>query len=431
MVISYFWATLLQPLLERPVFPDFKVFFAGAVALRQGADPYLPFLSRGGRYDFQPLYNYPPITAWLIEPLVAQGPSTAALLVLLVLQLCVAAFVFLVYRALRPLPRQEVALGLLLALGFGPVYANLWNDQVNLVLLGLSGAMLLGYVRGDAWWGGAAYGAAVAFKPLQPVQGLLLAWGRRRWMLAAAVVVGLALLLLPGPPLAWEFVTRVLTGVAGGTGFRENATPAGFLERLFHPAAFYDASAPGGPLERAVYLAIALGVIGLTWWRLGSRPRVDGLGRAAELATATAASPLVLTVAHTFHLVLLLLPILVLLRLGIARSDGRSLAAAAGGWLLLGPVHFAMLTAMAGGFSNDLVLRAWNECQLLGVVVLWLGCLQALRERSEEPALQKQAQDDHPVRDRRDPRVGNQEGERNREGAAKATPPDQLPPAPG
>ena len=103
-----------------------------------------------------------------------------------------------------------------------------------------------------------------------------------------------------------------------------------------------------------------------------------------------AASPLVLSIAHSFHLVLLLLPILVLLHVGIARSDRVAVAAAVAAWLLLGPVHQAMLAAVGAGFTTDLVLRVWNESQLAGILLLWLGCLYSLRERSQEPALEEQ-----------------------------------------
>src|SRR3984893_11369061 len=93
-------------------------------------------------------------------------------------------------------------MALLLALvpiSFEPVAANFDEGQVNLVLLGLSGVWLLGWVAGDRWWGGAALGLAVAVKLLQGPVGLLLVWGRRWRMLAAAAVAGLALWLLAVP----------------------------------------------------------------------------------------------------------------------------------------------------------------------------------------------------------------------------------------
>ena len=100
-----------------------------------------------------------------------------------------------------------------------------------------------------------------------------------------------------------------------------------------------------------------------------------------------AAAPLLLTISHSFHLAMLILPILVLVRAGIERRDNRLLGAAIGGWLLIGPVHGGMLAAIANHFALDPVLRVWNESQLLGMLLLWLGCLAALRARpSSHPA---------------------------------------------
>jgi hypothetical protein len=117
------------------------------------------------------------------------------------------------------------------------------------------------------------------------------------------------------------------------------------------------------------------------------------LGRASEVAAAVSASPLVLSIAHTFHLVLLLLPMLVLVHLGFVRRDRLAVGAAIGAWLLLGPVHGAMLSAIGAGFSADIPLRLWNESQLAGMMVLWLGCLRAIREPTDEPALGAPARD--------------------------------------
>ena len=377
----YLWSTLVQPLLVRPVFPDFAQCFRAATRLRGGVDPYLSFLAIG-HYS----YNgsecaYAPLTPWLVEPFTPLGEENAALVVLVLLQLCLVAFLVLFYRGLRPVSRHEVALGALLLLGFEPVFANLWNDQSNILVLLVSAVVLGAYLDGDHWRGGVAYGLAIAIKPLQPAVGLLLFWGRRWWMVAAAVAAGVLASLLPGPRLLWEYLTRVLPAETGGTGFRDNAAPAGFLERLFHPATFYDGTAQGGLAVRGLYAAVVVAVLAVTWWRLGRSPRADRQGRAVEMATAVAASPLLLTISHTFHAALLLVPILLLVHVGLERRDRRLLGAAAIGWLCLGPVHSGMLTAIGNRFTVDAVLRIWNESQLLGMVVIWLGCLAALRAR--------------------------------------------------
>ena len=381
---TYLWSSLIERFLFRRVFADFKVFLAGAQALEQGRDPYLSFLVQS-HYDFAPNYLYPPMVAWLVQPLLGIGVENAALLVLVILQVCVVAFLWLTYRTLRPVSRHEIAFGVILSLSFGPLFANLWNDQVNVVLLPLCAAVLLAYCRGDRWWGGATYGLAMALKPLQPVMGLLLFWGRRGRMLAAAVIVGLVVLVIPGPGLASEFVFKVLPALSKGTGLGANAAPAGFLERLLHPTAFYDARVQSDLVVNLLSLVVVVSVIALTWWRLGRRPRTTSLGRATEMAVAMAASPLILPVSNSWHLVLLLIPILVLIRVGLANSSGWVVTAALVSFLFIGPVYYGLERLISIGFFpsgfaivNDPVVRIWTESQLLGMVILWLGCLRAL-----------------------------------------------------
>jgi hypothetical protein len=381
IAISYSWWTLVLPFLTRPAFSDQDFVYTASAAIRSRSDPYA-WIASGYTYG-RPVYIYPPLWAWLQQPLVPIGRENTALVLLVLLQLCLAGFLALLYRALRPVDWQEIALGAILAVAYVPVLANLWSDQVNLVVL-LAGAFALSaYVAGDRWWGGAAYGVAMALKPLQPAVGLLLVFGRRRRMVVAAALVGILASLLPGPRLLGRYLEAVFGAAAGATGFRDNAAPAGFVQRLLHPASFYDGSAPADVAVRAVFVIVILLVVGVSWWRLGSRPRTRPLGRSLELAAGAAASPLLLSIAHSFHLVLLLLPILVLLHAGLARQDRLAVGMAVGAWLLVGPVHGAMLSAIGAGLNIDALLRIWNESQLAGILLLWLGCLRALDGASE------------------------------------------------
>jgi hypothetical protein len=386
---SYLWWTLIHPFLTRPAFSDQDFVYTAAAAIRSRSDPYA-WVAGGYTYG-RPVYIYPPLWAWLQQPLLPLGRENVALLLLVLLQLCVAAFLAVLYRTLRPVDPQEVALGAVLTLAFAPLFANLWSDQVNLVVLLLVGVAMAAYVRGDRRWGGAAFGAAMALKPLEPGLGLLLVFGRRTRMLVAGLIAGLAFSLLPGPRLLANYLLDVFGAAAAATGFRDNAAPAGLLARLFHPDTFYNGGAPGDLGLRLLFAAAALAVVGTSWWRLGRRPRRRPLERALEVAVAVGAAPLLLSIAHSFHLVLLLLPILVLLHVGFARRDRRAVAAALAAWLLVGPVHGAMLSAIGSGFGSDLVLRVWNESQLAGILVLWLGCLASLSPAQPESTAVKLA----------------------------------------
>jgi hypothetical protein len=92
-----------------------------------------------------------------------------------------------------------------------------------------------------------------------------------------------------------------------------------------------------------------------------------------------AVSPLLATLAWPSHLVLLLLPILVLVSEGLDRRNQRLLGLVFISWLLLGPVHTTLLTAIAAGVANDLLLHVWDEASVAGVALLWLASLYALR----------------------------------------------------
>ena len=372
---SYLWWTLLDPFLTRPRFSDQDFVYTASAAIHSDGDPYAWIA--GGYFYGKPVYLYPPLWAWLEQPLLPLGREGAALTLLVLLQLSLAASLLLLHRALRPVDRQELALWLVLLFAFTPVFANLWSDQVNLMVLLLMVVAMNAYLGAGRWWGGTAYAVAMALKPLEPGFGLLLLAGRRWWMLLAAVVGGLVLLGVPSPVLMYRYLTKVFVASSGATGFRDNAAPAGLLARLLHPGTFYTGAAPADPILKVAFAVLVLAVVAVSWWRLG-KPRADRLGRAAEVAVAIAAAPLMLSIAHSFHLVLLLVPILVLLHLGLRAGDPLTVGAAIAAWLLVGPVHGAELSAIGAGFSDDLLLRIWNESQLLGIVVLWLGALRAL-----------------------------------------------------
>jgi hypothetical protein len=113
------------------------------------------------------------------------------------------------------------------------------------------------------------------------------------------------------------------------------------------------------------------------------------------MAAAVAALPLLTTAFH--QLAFLVLPLLVLLRVGLGRGDHRLLAAAGGCWLLISPVHTAFLTAIATGFRQDLVLRVWAESQIVGILALWGGCLLALNPLPALPASVEETKDTLPA----------------------------------
>jgi arabinofuranan 3-O-arabinosyltransferase len=283
--------------------------------------------------------------------------------------------------ALRALEVHDWQLGLLLvlvAIAFEPVAGNFDEGQVNLVLLGLSGVWLLAWVGGDRWWGGAALGAAVAIKLLQAPLGLLLLWGRRWRMVAAAAAAGAALWLVAVPQYLPEYLFKVAPVLEAGTGLFENHSPGGTVARLLDPGTFLGAVRDTSPAARLITTAIALVVLAVTFWVLG-RPGPVRRGLALEAAAVVAAGPLVASYSWGTHLVLLLLPMTVLVAWAIRRRDWVVLGLVAAGWILIGPAHNWFQTLLVSGYPNLLVLRLMAEFGVVGITVVWVASLLAVR----------------------------------------------------
>jgi hypothetical protein len=298
----------------------------------------------------------------------------------------VVVFLVTTLRALGVRGWQSTALLVLVVIAFEPVAANIDEGQINLVLLGLSGIWLLGWVRGDRWWAGVALGAGVAVKLLQAPLGLLVLWGRRRRMLAGAAVAGLALWLVAVPQYLPDFLLKVAPVLSAGTGLFENHSPGGTVARLLDPGTFLGTVANTPPAARVITLLISLAVLVATFWIL-RRPATQGRTRALEAAAMVAAGPLIASYSWGTHLVLLLLPMLVLLHWAIVRRDWLVVGLVAAGWMLIGPGHNLFQTLLISGYSNMLVLRLMAEFGVVGITAIWAAALLAVsRQRSSDRA---------------------------------------------
>ena len=388
ITLLYLWRTLVQPALTGALPPDFSSnYMAAAARIASGRDPYDLCVIQGCATQgqtFTPLplagvqYVTPLPVAWMLQPLVGADPRIQLALVIAVLQISLLVFILTALRASAVADWQLGALLVLVTISFEPVAGNFDEGQVNLVLLGLSGIWLLGWVAGDRWWGGVALGAAVAIKLLQAPLGLLLLWGRRWRMVLGAMVTGLALWLLAVPQYLPEYLFKVAPVLAAGTGLFENHSPGGTLARLFDPGTFLGAVRDTAPAARVITTAIALAALGVTFWVL-RRPRADRSGRALEAAAVVAVGPLVASYSWGTHLVLLLLPMLVLVAWSIHRRDWVVLGLVATGWLLIGPGHKWFQTLLVSGYPNMLVLRGMAEFGVVGVTCVWVASLVAIR----------------------------------------------------
>jgi Glycosyltransferase family 87 len=382
ILLLYVWQGVVQPLLFNGYFGDFQESYMRAAArLASGQDPYDLCQTLGCLEPTGPQYVTPLPLAWLLQPLVHVDSHVLAIGVVVLLNASLVVFLVCMLRALQVREWQLAALLVLVALAFEPVLGNIVEGQINLVLLALSGVWLLGW-NADRWWGGAALGVAVALKLIQAPMGLLVLWGRRWSMLAAALVAGLGLWLLAAPQYLLEYAFKVVPAISAGTGFFENHSPGGTVARLLDPSTFLGPTR-GAPLAaRIITTAIAIAALGVTFWVLG-RPRTDRSGRSLEAAAIVAVAPLVASYSWGTHLVLLLLPMLALIAWGVRRRDWMVLSLVAAGWLLIGPGHKLLQDLMVSGYSNLVVLRVMAEFGVVGITCVWVAALVAIgRDRT-------------------------------------------------
>ena len=383
---SYAWRTVVLPLASGGLPEDFTVnYMAAAARIAAGHNPY--DLAAATRLTVAgPQYVTPLPVAWMLQPLLHANAATQLIVVLAVLQLSLVVFLVTTLRALGVKDWQPTVLLVLVAIAFEPVAANIDEGQVNLVLLGLSGIWLLGWVRGDRWWAGAALGVGVALKVLQAPLGLLVLWGRRWRMLAGAAIAGLALWLIAVPQYLPDFMFKVAPVLSAGTGLFENHSPGGTVARLLDPGTFLGSVANTSPAARVITLVIAVAVLVVTFWVL-RRPAAQGRARTLEAAALVAAGPLIASYSWGTHLVLLLLPMLVLLHWAIARRDWLVVGLVGAGWMLIGPGHNWFQTLLISGYSNMLVLRVMAEFGVVGITAIWAASLVAVsRQRSADRA---------------------------------------------
>jgi len=381
----YAWRTVVLPLASGALPEDFTVnYMAAAAKIASGHNPFdlspsLQLTVAG------PQYVTPLPVAWMLQPLLHASPAVQLAVVLIALQASLAVFLWTALRALGVRGWHMPLLLVLVAIAYEPTMANIDEGQVNLVLLALSGIWLLGWMRGDRWWAGAALGAGVAIKLLQAPLALLVLWGRRWRMLVGAVAAGLALWLVAVPQYLPEFIFKIAPVLSAGTGLFENHSPGGTVARLLDPNTFLGAVTTTPPAARLITAAISLVVLVATFGVL--RRPAKGHARALEAAAMVAAGPLIASYSWGTHLVLLLLPMVVLFHWAIRRRDWLVVGLVGAGWMLIGPGHNWFQTLLVSGYPNLPVLRLMAEFGVIGITAIWVAALLAVsRQRSADRA---------------------------------------------
>jgi alpha-1,2-mannosyltransferase len=368
---------------------DFQDYLWAARQIAIGGDPYGDFVRTHVPWDWSLSsgYLYPPVFAAILIPLTWLPNDLAVRIWILVVQAAVVGSVLIIYRQIGQ-PRRAEVLALVAVLAtFFPLINTIWTGAMNALLLLLLTAAFAAWRRHRDSIGGFAIGLAALFKVFPVALLPYFAW-RRDWRLVvASLVTGtaglLACLAVTGLAHNIFYFTQLLPHLAVGSGYRENQSLAGLAARLCDPSTADHGGGAGWcgrlvdwPAMGAVLATVVYAV------RRGTRSPM-------EYGLALAALPLISSVTWSFHLVILIFPMVLLIRTvfeGTAsRTQVRRLLAA---WICFsaGPAaHYALIFApfphLAGVLNLIPVTVTWLAAQayLIGTGLVFACALIAVR----------------------------------------------------
>lgn len=260
---------------------DFKHFYWASEAMRGGLDPYAAGL--GG-------YIYPPLFAWLIQPLIPLGRVVSERCWGVVNMLLIITSLVFAFRIVRDRLRGHGdwltwSAVLLMAMGltFDPIRWEMEEGQTDTIMLL---AITLGLWLLDRY--PVAAGAVLALSTQIKHQavlflGYLVVRGRWRTsvgFVAAAPLIAIVPMTTMGPERwshamsrAYSYIFTVASGGASPEGV--NLHPITWGLSVSVPSAIARAIETGGEVPMAAVASvvgvIALGVFGITWWMYGLR----------------------------------------------------------------------------------------------------------------------------------------------------------------
>ena len=391
ILLLFYAARFLLPLLapQAPRADDFQDYLFAAQQITVGGDPYADFIRNHVPWDWSLSsgYLYPPAFAVTLIPLTWISNDLAVRIWLLVIQAAVLASLVIIYRVIGSPRRAEMLAVVAVLTTFFPLANTVFAGTMNsLLLLLLTGAWACWLRRRDVV-SGALVGIAAIFK-LFPLALLpYLVW-RRHWKLVAAVSLtglgGLAVgLVVTSLDHNIYYFRDMLPHLAAGTGYRENQSLAGFTARICQPSTA-DAGGSAGWCGRLLDWPLMLLLLAIVL-RATSRAARSGL----EFALAVSALPLISSVTWSFHLVILILPIALLIRLAfsgaLSRAAGRVLIAA---WLcfsVLPAFHYLLIVHPLPHWPGVLdvmpmgLTRLTGEAYFIGTVIIFASVWVALR----------------------------------------------------
>jgi alpha-1,2-mannosyltransferase len=274
----------------------------------------------------------------------------------------------------RALWRQPAVVWALVAIVL-PAQTNFEHQNMNALLLAVTGGAAAALARRDAAGAGALLGAAAALKAFPALLVLYLAM-RRQWRTSAIAATTAAALTLVasvryGTAALWRVPAEwIAINGDGGWPLREqNQSLFAMLARV---------SAPHAAALTGAASACAIVLLGMLAWRQVRAARAhlrEGTGLAGEIAIVLVAAVLLSPIAWDHYFVLCLPAILVL-----ASSDAPASRHAV-------PIIAVLLSGpspvLVGARGYDLA-RAWSSSTIAGLLCLSVGLRGLMRRRTGE-----------------------------------------------
>ncbi len=392
-VLAYLRLALLDVLaIEVP--SDLRVNYIGALALRDGLNPYdnAVALQVAGREAIPyvgtrlwAMVTNPPTAMLYFAPYTTMPLAAARLVFLAVNHLALLATAALTWRLVRPAMPAAVWLGLVLGVValLDPFLLAFRLGQVDLVIGLVLAAAAYRLRNGDDPWAGACIGLAAVLKIAPGLLALYLLW-RGRWralggLAATVVVVGALSFGLAGLETWQYYLTVRLPDLLAGSALFNNLSLPGLLLRVFMgpelARGILDLQ-PDIPLARLLIVIAVLAVLAVTARALGRQAR-RGRAFVLEFSLAVVAALVVGGVTWP-HYLAWLLP-LVGLSVAFYWPPGASrwTALTSGTGLALASLP---LDAYGGLFGSifDISMTALS-IRSLGLLMLFLGLLLAVR----------------------------------------------------
>jgi len=361
-------------------FEDYKDYLAAAKAVTQHSDIYGSFLNHVQPIPVQG-FDYPPVVAWLLQPLAGLPPTTAATAWLLLLLACTVAGTAIIAFELLPATWPRLELTAVFSLVYAPITYNLWHGQMSAVVYLFLALALRSWLRGKQFSLGVYIGIAALIK-LAPVLLIVLLLRRRWWAACVSLGVTLALgigvgVLALGVGTLREYVTRVLPVLGQQNGWIYNQSAAGAVNRLVGHSVL--AFQPSSILMTVVIVTIAVVAVGAAAWMV--RPaEVSRDVRGGQFALGILAMLLAGSVTWFWHLGALLIVLASVASLVAGHGVHRPRRIAIAGWAVLlatgvaAPLFIAF-TSMPGLIALSHSWLWWPALQLVSAPALAIAAL--------------------------------------------------------